>query len=152
MIARASGRFAFSSRNDVESIAVGEPHVDHGEGRRLLRDRGETFGDRLHGGHDEAATFHRPRQTRQEGLVVIDDQQRLVRVGVAKRRKCFHPYARARFRGIGLHYRVPFVFFILGRNCPPEEGNLSARPFCLGFSPAKPSFAKFIMQLLLAYS
>ena len=75
---RASGPHRLQFGDDVEAVAVAEPHVDHGEGRRVLRDRGETLGDRFGAAHGKAPALHAAHQPREERLVVIDDQQRPV--------------------------------------------------------------------------
>ena len=71
----ASGRFSLQLGDDVEAVAVPEPHVDHGEGRRAVVEEGQPVGDRFGGRDREAARLHRPRQALQERLVVVDDEQ-----------------------------------------------------------------------------
>jgi hypothetical protein len=73
------GAAALQRRDDVEAVAVAEAHVDHGEGGRLALDLLEALADRFGGRHRVAARLHRPRQPLQEGAVVVDDQQCLLR-------------------------------------------------------------------------
>ena len=61
--------------DDVEAIAVLQPHVDDGKGRRLLADQVEALGDRVRRAHLEAARLHGARQTQHESPVVVDQDQ-----------------------------------------------------------------------------
>ena len=90
---------------------------------------GEPFGDRLRDRHDEAAALHAARQPRQEGLVVIDDQQRPV-LGPIARSIRLH-------LGPGVHGSKGSVFVIsqcllamLAGLALAENGNAACRPFC----------------------
>ena len=61
--------------DDIEAVAVLQPHVDDGEGRRLLPDQVHTFGHRVCHAHLEAARLHGPRQPQHERPVVVDQDQ-----------------------------------------------------------------------------
>ena len=76
MTARASVALLADGRDDVEAVAVAEPHVDHRIGRRIGARLGDRLLDALGRLDHEAAAFHGARQPGQERLVVIDDQQR----------------------------------------------------------------------------
>ena len=54
------GPAALERRDDIEAVAVAEPHVDHREGRRRLLDLAQSLGDRFGGRDGEAARFHAP--------------------------------------------------------------------------------------------
>jgi hypothetical protein len=89
-------------RDDVEPIAVAEPHVDHRVERRRLLDLQQSVGHGLGSGHHEAARLERAGEPGQEGLVVLDDQQR--------------PFSRNRSGGNGLghgshRHRFPHLNF-----------------------------------------
>ncbi len=62
--------------NHIKTVAVIEPHVDHGISRRGLLDLQQPVGDRIRGRNDEAALLQRLRQTLRKRLIVLDDQQR----------------------------------------------------------------------------
>ena len=74
------GALALQRRHHVEAVAVAEPQIDHGEGRRRLADLRQAVGDAVAGGHGEAAGFHGARQALQKRLVVLHDQERAVGV------------------------------------------------------------------------
>ena len=57
--------------DDLETAAVGELHVDDGEGRRPGRCRRHPLGNAVGGGDDKAAPLHRPRQTLAQRRLVI---------------------------------------------------------------------------------
>ena len=65
-------------RDDVEAVAVLQPHVDDGEGRRLLPDQVEALGDRVGRAHLEAARLHGTRQPLEERPVVVDQDERAI--------------------------------------------------------------------------
>ena len=48
--------------DDIEPVAVAEPHVDHGEGRRRFVDMDDAVMHAVASSHVEAAGFHRARQ------------------------------------------------------------------------------------------
>ncbi len=75
-MARASGPALFHGRDDVEPVAVAEPHVDDRKGRRGLLDLQQPVGDRFGGGHRKAAALHGAREPLQERFVIFDDQKR----------------------------------------------------------------------------
>ena len=62
----------------VEAIAVPEPQVDHGEGRRTLFCDPSPVVDAFRRLDRESALLHRPRKTSAECLVVVDDQKGVV--------------------------------------------------------------------------
>jgi hypothetical protein len=78
MMARL-GTPALQRRDDVKAVAVAEPHVDHGESRRVALDLAQAFRDRLGDRDLEAAAFDRLGDALQERLVVVDDQERPLR-------------------------------------------------------------------------
>src|SRR5580704_575374 len=64
--------------NHIEPVAVGKPHVDHRERGRAFAYCRETFGDRVRGGHGEAARLHAAAKACQESIIVVDDQERVI--------------------------------------------------------------------------
>ena len=72
------GALALQRRHHVEPVAVAQPQIHHGEGRRGCIDLRQPVGHGVAGCHREAAGFHRARQALQKWLVVLDDQQRAV--------------------------------------------------------------------------
>ena len=63
-------------RDDVEPMAVAEPHIDDREGGGCRLDPHKALGNRLGRGYREAAALHRARKALQEGFVIVDNQQR----------------------------------------------------------------------------
>ena len=59
-------------RHHVEPVAVLEPQVDDGEGRRRLGYGGESAGHGVGNPDNEATLLHRPLEPGEEGFVVID--------------------------------------------------------------------------------
>ena len=65
--------------DDVDAVAVFEPHVHHGESRGTALERRKPVLDRGRGLDFEAARLHGARKPGEEGAVVVDDQERIVR-------------------------------------------------------------------------
>src|SRR3954451_595620 len=73
---------ALQRRHYVKAVAVAEPQIYHGKGRRRLADLRQTLRHAVAGSHQEAAAFHRPRQSLQKWPIILHNQERAV--GVAR--------------------------------------------------------------------
>src|SRR6202047_5445647 len=92
----------------IEPVAVGKPHVDDREGGRAFADCRETFGDRVRGGHGEAARLHAAAKARQEGIIVVDDQERAIWTETALHTLIFARVSRLDRLGGGVfHWQSP---------------------------------------------
>src|SRR6185437_4468060 len=65
--------------DQLEAIAVAQPEIEHGEGRRS-RGLRQRLGHRPHGRHDEAAQLERAGDAVAERRIVIGNQQRAILV------------------------------------------------------------------------
>ena len=72
------GTAVLEALDHVEAVAVAEAHVDHGEGRRLVLDRGNAVGHAFGDANLVAAALHGAGEAGREGPVVVDDQEALV--------------------------------------------------------------------------
>ena len=72
------GAHVLQRGDDVDAVAVIETHVHHGEGRRPAAERGQARPRPRRGLDLETARLHGAREPRQEGAIVVDDEERVV--------------------------------------------------------------------------
>ena len=106
----------------VEPVAVAEPHVDHGKGRRLVLDRGNAVSNAFGHANQVAAAFHGAGEAGREGPVVVDDQETLVGAIFERGRRIGH-------QTISLHLEAELLE---GVN---REGVSPGSPFIWEFFP-----------------
>src|SRR6478735_2387753 len=77
---RASGRL-LQAGDDIEPVAISKAQIDDSKGRGLFFDSSKTSRDTFGDAYGVTPPFHGPRESGQERLVVVDEQQGHVRLG-----------------------------------------------------------------------